>query len=324
MNEISQIEVNDFLIVVMDIDRQLFVFDINGKFISKIGRYGQGPDEYLTINTFYIENDHIVIIDGAKSSLIRYDFKGAFLSAEKFPVEYFRMSGKAMQTDDGKLLVQHGINMEANMAYSLIDVHKHEMTGQYFSYNPITLNNYIYYYSNHPMTKSNKGVDFILPLCDTVYCYSNASLFPKYLVEIPYKMASKNQIRKNTSSYIQDIFTLGQQNFFTGFTAIFETSNHILLEYRDNGVILGYFLCNMTSKQGYYYLYTTKKEATQIPFFRIMGVVKNTFIGVSQPSVLREIDWKIPGEIGRQFEKIISCLQEDDNPVLFFYQLVDN
>jgi hypothetical protein len=321
IHEIKQIEVKDSFIFILDIDRKLFVFDINGKFISQTGKYGHGPGEYLTINTFYIENNNIVIIDDVKSSLIRYDFKGEHLYTEKFPPEYFRMSCQAVLTEDNKLLLQHGINMEANMAYSLIDMNKNELTGQYFSYNPIKLDNHIYYYSNHPMSRSDRQVDFILPLCDTVFCYTESSFFPKYIVEIPGKMVSKHQIKNNTASYRQDIVNLGKQGFFTGFTAIFETEKHILLEYSEQGLILGYFLCSKTSKQGYYHLYATEEESYQIPFFRIIGSFDNTFIGVSQAYFLFGGEWKISGETGSQFNRMISSLQEEDNPVLFFYKL---
>jgi hypothetical protein len=137
-----------------------------------------------------------------KSSLIWYDFNGKYLSSEKFPQDYFQMSRQSIYTDDDKLLLYYGINGLGgnNMAYSLIDLNKNKIE-QYFSYNPIKLNNYVYFYSNHPMTKLANEVDVILPLCDTVFCYSNSTFFPKYRVEIPGKMASRNQIDKNTTSY---------------------------------------------------------------------------------------------------------------------------
>jgi hypothetical protein len=51
----------------LDIDRKLFVFDVNGKFISQIGSHGQAFGEYLDISAFYIENNSkVVIIDAAK------------------------------------------------------------------------------------------------------------------------------------------------------------------------------------------------------------------------------------------------------------------
>jgi hypothetical protein len=321
ITDIRQIEIKDFLIFILDTKGELFVFNTNGTFISKIGKYGDGPGEYAVINTFYIENNNVVIIDEVKNSLIRYDFKGNYLFAEKFPNEHsFRMSRQAIPTDDNKLLLYHGINMEANMAYSLVNINNNELIGQYFSYNPIKVN-FIYPYSNHPMTRTVEGVNFILPLCDTVYCYGDSLFFPKYVVEIPGKMILRTQIKDNTTFFDQNVAALGQQGFFAGFFAVFETNRHILLEFRDHGRVLGYFLCDKQSRQGSYYLYATDEKMYKIPFFRIMGSYDDTFVGVSQPDVLLQANWEISGEAGVQFKKMLSSLQEDDNPVLFFYKL---
>jgi hypothetical protein len=321
ISDIRQIEIKDFFIFILTIDGQLFVFNNNGRFISKIGKHGHGPGEYTVLNAFYIEYNNVVIVDEVKSSLIKYDFKGKYLFTEKFPRECFRYSRQVIPTEMNKLLVSHGINMEANMAYSLVNRNDNELIGQYFSYNPIKLNNYIYHYSEHPMTKSLEGINFILPLCDTVYCYNNSVFSPKYVVEIPGKMLSKTQIEKNTASYVQNIVEGGQQGFFTGFTAIFETDNHILLTFRDRGIVGGYFLCDKKSKQGTYYIYTSTNTMQNIPFFPIMSSFDNTFVGVCPSDVLLQTNWDILGETGVQFKNMLSSLREDDNPVLFFYKL---
>jgi hypothetical protein len=322
ITNIRQIEVKDFFIFILDTNLdtngQLFVFNNDGRLISKIGKYGHGPGEYTFLNAFYVEDNNVVIVDETKNSLIKYDFNGKYLFSEKIPND-IRMSRQIIPTDMNKLLVSHGINMEANMAYSLVNLNNNELIGQYFSYAPIKLNNYAYHYSDHPMTKSPEGINFILPLCDTVYSYNNSVFSPKYVVEIPGKMLSKTQIEENTSDYTKNIIEWGQQGFFTGFTAIFETDSHILLEFKDSGLILGYFLCDKKSKQGTYYFYAS--DNTYIPFFRIRGSFDDTFVGVSEPDKLLQTEWDIPGETGVQFKNMLSSLREDDNPVLFFYKL---
>lgn len=67
-----------------------------------------------------------------------------------------------------------------------------------FSYQPITVGNYMYPFSWHPMARSGKDIDIIMPLCDTIYTYSAAtsSFEPKYIIETPQKMIPKEKIRK--------------------------------------------------------------------------------------------------------------------------------
>ena len=135
------------------------------------------------------------------------------------------------------------MDMNDTEAYSLFDMRKQRVK-QYFSYQPITVGNYMYPFSWHPMARSGKDIDIIMPLCDTIYTYSAAtsSFEPKYIIETPQKMIPKEKIRKNTPSYTEDICKLSEQGFFTGFTGIFETEAKILLEYKDQGVVMGYFL----------------------------------------------------------------------------------
>jgi hypothetical protein len=321
---IKQIEIKDFLIFIRDFKEGIFVFNTEGKFIAKIGKRGNGAGEYIGLNTFYIENNNVVIIDEVKNSLIRYDFKGKHLSTEKFPNEYsFRMSWQAIPTDDDKLLLYHVINFEENMAYSLINLKNNELIGKYFSYNPLKVN-FLYPYSEHPMTKTPEGVNFILPLCDTIYRYENSSFFPRYVVEIPGKMLLRTQVRENTTlSNNPDIMALTQEGFFTGFYGFFETESHIFLDIKDGGAILGYFLYDKKSKQGNYYLYKPPSKTMDfIPFFRIMASFDDTFVGVFDPNMLLFPDnWEIAGETGVQLKKLLSSLLEDDNPVLCFYKL---
>lgn len=53
------------------------------------------------------------------------------------------------------------------------------------------------------MAPTKEGVSLIMPLCDTIYSYSSASSFftPKFIVETPKKMASKDQIGNTEDFY---------------------------------------------------------------------------------------------------------------------------
>ncbi|UVR90251.1 hypothetical protein [Bacteroides thetaiotaomicron] len=130
-------------------------------------------------------------------------------------------------------------------------------------------------------------------------------------------MIPKEKIRKNTPSYTEDICKLSEQGFFTGFTGIFETEAKILLEYKDQGVVMGYFLFDKSSKAGHYYLTTWNEKYTTLPFFNTIYAYKNVFVGYAQPRDLLELE-------NLQDEKIresIKDLEEDDNPCLILYEL---
>jgi hypothetical protein len=297
------------------------VFNFDGKFISETGKRGQGPGEFLTITAFYIEDNSVVIIDDMKSSFHRYDFNGKYLSSEKIEGKNVRTVYRAMSTDNDKLLMYHYINYEADMACSLINLENNELIGSYFSYSPLKVINFRYSWSSHPMTKTVEGIDFIMPLCDTVYCYNGSSFFPGYVVETPCKMMSRNQVKENATFLNPEVIDLARQGFFTGFYSIFETDRHIYLEFHDQGMIGGYFLCDKESRQGNYYHMTIDEKSNQIPFCDIKASFDDTFVGVFQPDLLLRHNFEIAGETGVQYKKMLSSLREDDNPILCLYKL---
>ena len=77
IGSIEQIQVIDNYILIMDasIAKSLYVFDREGRFIRKIGGFGQGPGEYASIFDFTIdrENKTVYIRDGQFPRILNYD-----------------------------------------------------------------------------------------------------------------------------------------------------------------------------------------------------------------------------------------------------------
>jgi hypothetical protein len=331
---ITQIDISDSIIFIVDGYKYVYAFDMEGRFISQIGEYGQGPGEYLFLTALYIDdkNKNVVIVDGYKNSLIKYDFQGKYLNSEKLadePEESIQMCRQAKLTNDNKLLLCHMMNgtpVGDNLAYYLMDLKTHSLVGKYFSYDPIKLNNRFQHFSNHPMAISGEDIDFILPLCDTIYSYPSFS--PKYIIETPGKMASKKQVKQNTNDYrLDDLYRLHDDGFFTGFLNIFETNSKIVLTciYDKEG---GYFFGDKTTKEGRYYWghldHLVKGEVyRKIPFFTIIHAFDNSLIGVATINELSFHKFEFDPEYaeGQQLKYLQSISKNDDNPILFFYEL---
>lgn len=319
IGNVNRIEMNDSLIFVLEFEK-LYIFTREGKFVSQISRKGEGPEEYIVLSSFYVDNkkQQVTIIDNYKNILINYDFRGKYLSTVSVPAKSFQSCHYTVLTEDNQLLCHNMMDMNDTEAYSLFDIDKQKVK-KYFAYQPITVGDYMYPFSWHPMARAGKDIDIIMPLCDTIYTYSTASssFEPKYIIETPQKMIPKEKIRKNTPSYTEDICKLSEQGFFTGFTGIFETEAKVLLEYKDQGVVLGYFLFDKSSKAGHYYLSCSSKEDTVLPFFYTIYAYKNVFVGYAQPRDLLELKNLQDEEI----RESIKDLKEDDNPCLILYEL---
>lgn len=318
ITNVRQVEMNDSYIFVSD-TYNLYSFTKDGKFVSQIGRRGEAPSEYLVFNTFFVDNvkEQISILDDFKNAFINYDFRGRYISTVKLPLKAIQSCSQALLLKDSKLMLHHMMDMYDTNAYSLFDMEKNEPIGNYFSYKPIFVEDRIICFSNYAMAPTKEGVSLIMPLCDTIYSYSSASstFEPKFIVETPKKMVPKDQIG-NTKDFYQELINWGQQDFFTGFSRIYETDSKILLEYLDGGVALGYALFDKEAKEGSYYLLSYEENPKTVPFYRTVCTYKNKFVSVASAESLLELN----DVEDKNLQVTIKDLKEDDNPCLVLYE----
>ena len=322
ITNIKQMEMNDSLIFILNGSENLYVFDRNGNFKNQIGKKGEAPNEYLVLNTFYINavEQMVVLIDSYKNVLLNYSFDGKYISTISMSPNALLNCNNTLLMDDNTLMLLNMMGIKESIAYSLIDMNKKELIGKYFSYAPIMTNNYIYSFSRHPIAATENGANIILPLCDTIYNYSASSrtFEPKYIVETPRKMASKYQIRNDKKqTYSAEFYDLWEEGYFTGFNGIYETKEKIILTFL-NGIIMGYFVFDKLDRKGNYYIYEYDDASGEIPFYPVIYTYDNKFIASVGAEKLLEYKGCIKNGI---FQDAIKDLKEDDNPCLLIYEL---
>jgi hypothetical protein len=82
IGKISQIYLNDDKIFVFDYkySKSLFVFDMNGNFLYKVGREGKGPSEYLVVNNFDVDNlGNIYLHDQRGRKVLKFSKNGQYI-----------------------------------------------------------------------------------------------------------------------------------------------------------------------------------------------------------------------------------------------------
>lgn len=86
---ITRLKVRSGRIFILDSRlRSLVAYDFLGKFLGKVGKRGNGTDEYLQISDFDIDADgKVIILDGQSDKICKYDSQFNFVSAQKLPFE---------------------------------------------------------------------------------------------------------------------------------------------------------------------------------------------------------------------------------------------
>jgi hypothetical protein len=341
IGDIENVQINDSLIFISDGNKKLFVFNKDGKFRNKIGAKGNGPGEYLAIGTFFIDeiNNQIVITDQASFAFYYYGIDGQFKSKKKIDQSIVDIPRSALLLDENNLLQNYIISPGSNTAYNLYDITEDKII-QKKEYNHISVIDHHLAFSNHPMTESETGADMIMPLCDTIFNCHDGKIEPKYIIEHEKKMAP---IEKYKLDFDKTITWLDMQytedGFFTGFKDIFETKEHILLNYGITGYNSGYFLADKTSLEGNYHSFSffedidvhipqqIEAEIFTMPFFRIKTTDGENFVSLVQAYQLLPFKEKINVHKDPNLAKlktVIDSLDEEDNPVLIFYKLKED
>jgi hypothetical protein len=76
---------NKIIILDSKVAKSIFVFNLEGKFMYKIGRHGIGPGEFLAPNNIAVDNNRVIVFDSARLTLLFYNLSGKFINEISFP-----------------------------------------------------------------------------------------------------------------------------------------------------------------------------------------------------------------------------------------------
>jgi hypothetical protein len=90
-SEINKLIIENDRIYVLDMygTKSLFVFDITGKFLHKVGGVGGGPGEYTRYINFDVHENMVYVYDIAKSRVLIYDENGKYKEAIESSFGFF-------------------------------------------------------------------------------------------------------------------------------------------------------------------------------------------------------------------------------------------
>lgn len=92
IGEIGKVEIVDDKVFVLDrFSKNIYRFDLEGRFIGQIGGRGQGPGEFVDPYSFAInhKDKQIVICDRASFNILAYDYDGNFIHSCRMRANQF-------------------------------------------------------------------------------------------------------------------------------------------------------------------------------------------------------------------------------------------
>lgn len=311
IREIRKLVVYEDQFYILDYKKaEILRFDANGKFLYKISDRGEGPEEYVNIGDFEIDEKGktIMLLSAVNNSIYEYDIDGLFKNKYELPeIKGAYKCFKSLNNDTIAFFTFDYNNRIKFYSKSKGQIIKESLSEKEnimdsFSYNEFPYSNYLHRASSN-----------ILLLIENDCTISNG-----YIWDFGLLNNTKRQIENIEKISLSDL----QANFYKLINS--ELINQIIILHGGNSK---YFYAQIWRKGKHINIFHNKVENKNFVFsktaenatFHPLFWHENYVIGYFSDE-WGDIDDTIPNMIlDRQAIKIKEELSEDDNPILIKY-----
>jgi hypothetical protein len=296
---------------------EILVFDRTGHFLNKIGTKGNGPHEYLSINSFCINSfkSYIVVFDSNKQKIIKYNYSGKFL--ESLPIKNeCGLIIKSHFISKDRMLCVNGVNSRTSTVVFECD----ENLGNIDVLSTSGLKcDGLYIYAKNPIAAGSKY--YINPLSNIVYKYVDKESIPAFKIDLNVKQYNPETEVVTGDDYGKSFIASLQKGFFP-LSGVFESDKYLLF------IQNGYFtLWNKKDNTGISSACTLSDGTPDILPLSACSVVNgdsnefmsvlsnNDFVEIKKIYNVRHITPNI------KISKLLNEHNAEDNPTVVFYQL---
>ena len=299
IGEISNLKCNDNHIYILD-ERTIsvFIFNKSGKFEKKICTIGKGPNEYLSLMDFDIENDELYLLDVTQRKLLHYNKNMEFVTSIMLQ---FQPIGFCL-TNNGFLF--ETIDYSKSYNRFILTSRKGEIINKFLP-------------TKYSQTKFNWGESntfantlpktfFSIKFNDVIFELKNKDYEASYEIDFGSKKIPANENINNYNIFAKDFPYECRKSFFV-------SSKYLFFTYINNGKFnyAWYNLMNNELVAG-----SVLNDINKIPYMPKWDFDKG-FIGSQEAYEIFQRKNIISDN------KILCNIKPNDNPALIFYLYKD-
>jgi hypothetical protein len=145
----------------------LFVFNINGEFLHKIGKQGQGPGEYShSLINFDVNNDTVFLYDYAKRKMMTYDGNGNYIRSIN---SSFSFNDFCFLPENQYLLSLDIFEKKNNMKKVMLTNKLSQQGISYFNFHKNYKNDKL---NSRSFQATQEDIAYMSPVSDTLFVFS--------------------------------------------------------------------------------------------------------------------------------------------------------
>lgn len=325
-NNIEKLVVNEDKIFILDSNNKIFVFDINGAFLNTIGSKGSGPNEQLSIVSFYVHpiKKYIGVFDILKHTVFKYSFDGILLDKVKYDKSLSEFYNVVLLPENNKLILTTYNEPRNKYEYLLINESNMDLESEKFPY--LATGDIAMKYG-FPRIAINQNTCFVLSqYSDVIQKYNNGEFNPYLLVNTHLKSISPNikfSDVKETGTVLDFDKDLIEKKYSLGLEQIFLTDNYLYIKYNnyEKNEIYHIFRDFPNDRN---FLVTLDKGFYEYPMSGIISFENfkassnnNLILILFSNDSFKDVDQEVIDN-NKSLKKIRSNYKEDNNPIVVF------
>ena len=319
ISAIEKIEIVDNCIYILDrLAQSIYIYNMEGKYIDKLSRRGQGPGEYANLSYMTVTDSTIIVIDHAVGKQIEYSRKTlAFLRDEHifekiWSTEVFTLPGRIYYINDW--------SNSTSGKYRLVskEVDSNELEKYLpFDRDPLTLG-----IGGPEYGISENAASVIYSGDDIIYRVTKDGVSPAY------EMVYKNDKVIYSSGRVENVFKDNPEGRVLGIQSINESGKYLFLEIVVTGN--GNYTCIYDKQNSTTTIYDSPAINSYLDNegVNIKRVINDQIINwqdaptlfVLKEHVYAKKEFKNQ-KYKQQLDALFQDLTIESNPVLFLYNL---
>ena len=321
---VLEIDVKKNRLFILDYNENVFVFNLDGKFINTIGKIGTGPNEQLGIDDIFIDkqNERISLVDKIRSSFFYYSYSGKFLKEEKIEPKIIQKTKQYFHIDKNTMLLTQKNSVESIFNYRIMNINDNEYKDfvPYLAVGKKTVS-----FSN-PKVSDNNSVLMSSFLSDTIYKYDNISntIIPSYYIKSKLRSANKKDIENNYEMGDEAYRTVRNKGLSPGLSKLLTTNIYISFSYIIDDETYKVFY-NTISHTGYCHRLDYSHKYSEW-FQGVITSTEDAFVSVISPEDILNLNINEDNSSTTMNDNKLNLLKqktdEDNNPILVLYKLL--
>ncbi|MDR0574339.1 MAG: 6-bladed beta-propeller [Tannerella sp.] len=299
------------------VGKNIFVFDMKGKFLHTIGSTGQGPGEYVLPHSISISDDILYVMDVAQNKIMLFDSNTyEFIRDEQCKIDatYFSIS-----KNNRAYLWSNTLEMRSkNKTYPFHLIVSDLNYNVQYTAAPMEVQTGYHTRWTSPFTYGERNFYFVHPYQNEVYEISTDTCMLKYTVNFEgFLFPPSDFLKTNVRS---DMYPkiIRESDYINQFT-FFETDNYIVSNFfAKRDYYLGIF--NKNRQEGI--CFNMKNVAIDVHagcYDNPQTIDRDVFYSIIYAGRLTENKEK--GQVPDLILNKIGDIKEDDNPVILKYKI---